>query len=224
MPRSILGRAQLLVVALIMVIAAAILDAYAHAHRFTLVQDALDVQLDGVLIALPQDTADRANSYVTAALIGSSIALVVAAVAWVMWQVRAAQLARGRIDGWRGDPRTGALVWFAPLVNLVAPPLVVAALMRAWSRPAPLLIGAWWFTWLASTVLAPFGTRRPEALADQRLPDVLAIASDVFLVAAGLLAIGVVRRITDAALGEEDAALLAADQEDPGGDGQAASA
>lgn len=194
--RTLEGRAQLAIITLWLSVALAVADAYAHANRLKLVQDALDGLPEGTFIAIPAAELERADDYVTAALIGSTLALVVTAVAWLAWQHRVAVLLRARTRGWRGDPRTGVVVWLLPVVNLVAPLLVVVELVRAAGRRMHVALAAWWLAWLGAAVLAGVGTSNPDALADQRLPDGLAVAGDVLAVAAALIAIGIVRHVT----------------------------
>ncbi len=99
--------------------------------------------------------------------------------------------------GWRADPRAGIAAWVVPVVNLVAPAVLLNALLRAASRPAPLLVTLWAVCWVGTTVLAGIATRNPQALADQRLPDALAIGGDILAVVAAVLAIGFARRLAD---------------------------
>lgn len=207
MLRTLSGRAYLAVILLWIAVGAAVLDAYAHADRLRLVQEALDSRPGDSDIALPADTVDRADTLVTIALVGSTVVLVLVALAWLAWQYRLAVLLRaagGRAPApdatWRTEPRTGVLVWLVPVANLVAPLVVVDRLARvAGQRIAP-LVAAWWVSWIASAVLTALGTGDPEALADQRLPDGLAVAGDVLTVVAAVLAIRIVSRLTDATL------------------------
>lgn len=196
MLRTLEGRAQLAIITLWLSVVAAVADAYAHASRLKLVQDGIDAQVERVPLQLPAADVDRADTWVAVALIASSVALVLTAVAWLAWQHRAASLLQTRTRGWRGDPARGVVVWLIPVANLVAPLLVVAELVRGAGLRMPLTLGAWWLSWLAAAVLAGFGTKHPDVLADQRLPDGLAVAGDVLTVAAGLLAIGIVRHLT----------------------------
>lgn len=200
MLRTFEGRAQLAVILLWVTVAASIADAYAHVNRLRIVQDAVDNQVEGVLLAVPSDVIDRADTYVSVTLVVSTLALLLAAGMWMAWQHRAHRRLAPQLTGWRADPRASVIAWIVPVVNLVAPLLVVATLLRAAGRRSVLLLAAWWTTWIAATVLAGFGTSNPEALADQRLPDALAMLGDGLSVAAAVLAIGVVRRLTDGVL------------------------
>ncbi len=212
--RTLEGRAQLTVILLWVTVAASIADAYAHVNRLRIVQDAVDNQVEGVLLAVPADLIDRADTYVSVTLVVSTVTLVVAAVLWMAWQFLGHQRLTGALAGWRADPRTSVVAWVVPVVNLLAPVLVVAALLRAAGRRSVGLLVAWWVTWIAATVLAGFGTGNPRDLADQRLPDILAMVGDGLSVAAAVLAIGVVRRLTDGVL----------DRAEPAAEAQAASA
>lgn len=187
-------------------VAAAVADAYAHASRLRLVQDAIDAQVERVPLRLPADEVDRADTWVSIALVVSSVLLAITALAWLAWQHRVAALLRARTRGWRGDPGRGVAVWLIPFVNFVAPLLVVAELARGAGRRMQVTLAAWWLAWLGSAVLAGFGTKHPDVLADQRLPDGLAVAGDVLSVAAAVLAIGIVRHLTVAAADASQAA------------------
>lgn len=198
MLRTLEGRAQLAVIALWIAVVASIADAYAHVNRLRLVQDAVNTQVDGAVIALPADVLDRADTYVSITLVASTVTLVAAAVVWMTWQVHAHRRVTDGMSGWRAEPRMSVISWIVPVANLLAPVLVVAALFRAAGRNANDLLITWWLAWIVATVLAGVGTRRTENVADQRLVDGIAMLGDVVTVAAAVLAIGVVRRLTDA--------------------------
>lgn len=206
MLRTLEGRAQLAIITLWLSVAAAVADAYAHASRLKLVQDGIDAQVERVPLQLPADEIDRADGWVSLTLTVSSVLLAATAVAWLLWQYRVAVLLRARTRGWRGDPARGVAVWLVPVLNLVAPLLVVAELVRGAGRSMQLTLAGWWLAWLGSAVLAGFGTRNPDVLADQRLPDGLGVTGDVLAVAAALLAIGIVRHLTVAAADASQAA------------------
>jgi len=204
--RSLEGRAQVAVVALWLTVVASIADAYAHAHRLRLVQDAVEQQLPGVRLALPRDAVEHANDYVDIALVVSTVLLVVAAVAWLVFQVAAHRRLAPALSGWRASPRAGVVAWLVPVGNLVAPVLLVSGLLGAARARSVLLLAAWWASWLGSAVLTGIGTENPDVLADQRTIDALAIGGDALGVAAAVLAIGIVRRLLD---GAEEAAATA---------------
>ncbi|MEU9831007.1 DUF4328 domain-containing protein [Streptosporangium sp. NPDC048047] len=76
---------------------------------------------------------------------------VAAAVAYLSWLVRARQ----SVAPSRSPVAPVLAAWFVPVVNLVAPPLMLHRLWRD-SRPAPgggghwpVLLTAWWLSWLA---------------------------------------------------------------------------
>ena len=160
MHRPLADRALVLVVALWAAVAAAILDAYAHANRISVVQGAVNEQerLEGVAVQVDPDLVDSADLYVTLGLVAMAATLAVALLAWLWWRRSVA-----------GAPR---------------PRLLTAGAAAAA---------------LGALVLLVVGARDEEALADQRLPDGLSMGGDAVLVLAAVLAIGVVRRRTDAA-------------------------
>ncbi|NYF41897.1 DUF4328 domain-containing protein [Streptosporangium sandarakinum] len=76
---------------------------------------------------------------------------VAAAVAYLSWLVRA----RRSVAPSRSPVAPVLAAWLVPVVNLVAPPLMLHRLWRN-SRPAggggghwPVLLAAWWLSWLA---------------------------------------------------------------------------
>lgn len=204
--RTLEGRAQLTVILLWVAVAASIADAYAHVNRLRIVQDAVDNQVEGVRLAVPADVIDRADTYVSVTLVVSTVTLVVAAVLWMAWQLLAHRRLADAMTGWRADPRTSVVTWIVPVANLLAPVLVVAALLRVVGRRSTGLLVGWWATWIAATVLAGFATGNPRDLADQRLPDILAMVGDGLSVVAAVLAIGVVRRLTEGVLARAEPA------------------
>lgn len=164
MSRPLADRAQVLVVALWLAVAAAILDAYAHANRISVVQDAINAQetLEGVPVRVDPDLVDRADLYVTLGLVAMGATALLVLAAWIWWRRAVA-----------GDLR--------------------AARARGLAAGAggALLVGL---------VLLGVGARDEDVLADQRLPDGLSMGADALIVLAAILAIGVVRRRTDATL------------------------
>ncbi|WP_372790889.1 DUF4328 domain-containing protein [Paraconexibacter sp.] len=197
MLRTIEARAQAAVLTLWIVVAVAVADVYAHANRLRLVQDAVDEQVPGVPLRLPTDVVNRADAWVTIGLIASTLAFLLAAAAWLAFQYPVHRRLAADMTAWRASPRAGVAVWLVPVVNLLAPAVLLAALLRAAARPAPLLVALWWICWVGTTVLAGFATRNPEVLADQRLPDALAMGGDILAAGAAVLAIGFVRRLAD---------------------------
>lgn len=199
MLRTLEGRAQLTVVALWVAAVASIADAYAHVNRLRIVQDAVNTQVGDVAIAVPDSVIGRADDYVTITLVLSVVCLLAVAALWLPWQHAAHRRLADRLDGRVAEPRSGLLAWVVPGVNLLAPPLVLAALLRAAGRRAAALLAGWWVAWLAAIALAVVGTANPDSLADQRLPDGLAMIGDILALAAAVAAIGVVRALTEVA-------------------------
>jgi hypothetical protein len=93
--------------------------------------------------------------------------------------------------------------WFAPIVELIAPHQIVkelwvrSATTNAVERPpsgrAPWLVTAWWIAFLAGSYLGGMQIRAESPLA----PTALSLAFDAVAIVAALLAIAIVRRITD---------------------------
>lgn len=127
-----------------------------------------------------------------------------AALAWFAWLHAAYSNLRAMGSGTtRYKPAMAIVYWLAPVVDLFAPHQIVKEL---WLRSAtgnadeklppsraPRLVTAWWLLVLAGSYLGGMWIRAESPLA----PTALSLAFDAVAAAAAILAILVVRRITD---------------------------
>jgi uncharacterized protein DUF4328 len=121
-----------------------------------------------------------------------------AAISWLVWQFLAHVNARA-LSGRRGGlvPALGVLSWVVPVLNLIAPPLVIWAMLRAsdpdavspgdrargWSS---LLVLPWWAGWLTGGWLL-YIAFRPVIDGSPTYSEL--ITRDHFAIAASLVAI-----------------------------------
>lgn len=146
---------------------------------------------------------------VVSVLPGLALALA-AGVVWLVWQHRLAgtvpPAALRRSPGWH------VWSWLIPIVNLLFPFQNMADLHRALTpvtgsarvAPLPLSFRFWWMAWLASSAFA-FGAARVASLPDVTLAalgqaSVVAAIGDGLEIIAAVLAIGIVGRLSRAAV------------------------
>jgi hypothetical protein len=143
-----------------------------------------------------------ADQLVTFAALLELLALVVAAVLVLRWQVTAHRNLPALGDA---EPRfgvgSGVASWFVPGVNLVRPLQVVGDLWRAGERGAavPALLRAWWAAWvvaLLAVVAAWTLLGEAEDVADRQRIDALRAGATALSALAAGLAIAVVARTT----------------------------
>jgi hypothetical protein len=127
-----------------------------------------------------------------------------ASLAWFAWLHAAYSNLRAMgTETTRYKPGMAVAYWFAPVVDIIAPHQIVKEL---WLRSAtgnmveklspsraPWLVTAWWILVLAGGYL---GAQQMQA-ADPIAPTALSIAFDALSATAAVLAIAIVRRITD---------------------------
>jgi hypothetical protein len=154
-----------------------------------------------------QDTVDFANN--AAAALGGLV--LITAVLFIIWMWRAAKNneALGRVQA-RLGPGWAIGGWFIPLANLVIPVLVMQDLWRGSDSSVPrgdirwrigsrsALVGWWWAAFILSLIRIGVGSSdRNQTLSQARTNTVLAIVGIGFTVAAAVLAILVVRKLTE---------------------------
>lgn len=144
-----------------------------------------------------------ADQLVKLAALLELLALVVAGVLFLRWQVAAHRNLPAL-----GDPvprvgvAAGVASWFVPVVNLIRPLQVVTDLWRAGDRgaPTPVLLRVWWIAWLLAAVAVVAAWTLLGDAADvgdrQRIDALRASATALSAVAAGL-AIAVVATATN---------------------------
>jgi len=129
---------------------------------------------------------------------------LVAAIAFIRWQ-RLAIRNTAFLGCERPSPGPALAVfqWFIPFVSLVLPYLSLRATAQ-WSRPpgrpsADLLLGWWWGAWVASNLglgIASTVQRVVEGTIPWIVATTVETTSTLLLVAAGVLALKVVRTLT----------------------------
>jgi len=103
----------------------------------------------------------------------------------------------------RYKPSMAVVYWLAPIVDCIAPHQIVKelwlrsaagnAVEKPPSERAPLLVTAWWIVFLVACYLGGRQVQAENPLA----PTALSFAFEAVTIAAALLAIAIVRRITD---------------------------
>jgi len=122
------------------------------------------------------------------------VGLVGGAVSVPMWMHRAFRnLPALGAQGLRWSPAWAAGAWFIPIANLFVPYHVMKELWPG-SDGEPLLVRRWWAAWIAAYALQVASNQL--ARYTRVGGDVTGILNDVVTVAAGVLLILVIRRIT----------------------------
>jgi Domain of unknown function (DUF4328)/Protein of unknown function (DUF2510) len=177
---------------------------FALTHRIDVIN-----QISRHTVTVPE--ARLADRLVGWATLASLVFLVPAGILFIVWQWRSAKNAEAL-------GRTGAQYgagwsiggWFIPLANLVIPVIILQDLWRSsdpesspdsWrTRPRSSLIRWWWGTIVVGWLAGRFGantTAGTASVSQLRSANETASAGAVLFVAASILAIFVVRRITD---------------------------
>ena len=214
MMRSIGGLAASLTVILWITVAVAVLGAIAFANRVAVTSDILGFDVGrgrfDEIFDLQQraDDADNLVGVAAGLMLLCSVVVLVLLVVW-MWRVaKNAELA-GRVRP-RFGPGWTIGGWLIPVANLVIPVLVMQDLWRAsdpsipegdpsWRRAAgSALVGWWWATHLLAAVRFGGGGEADsrDELESLRRFDALASFGMIAAIAAAVLLIFVVRRIT----------------------------
>ncbi|MFF8725363.1 DUF4328 domain-containing protein [Streptomyces sp. NPDC015171] len=159
---------------------------------------------DGAVGSGVVDRADHADALYSASGIAQGAALVAAAVVYLCWLWRARVNAEV-FDASRHTMKRGWTIggWFCPLVNLWFPRRIVA---ETWDASAPWgardghgLINAWWTVWIVGLLVGRFAatsSRHAETAAGLRDAARAMLLSDALDIAAAVLAVAVVLRLT----------------------------
>jgi hypothetical protein len=167
---------------------------------------ALDVSQILLADRLRDDQPGLAAALVLFSVVSGFIgALVVAAVFHGVWLYRAARNlpALGR-HGMKTSPGWCVGSFYVPFVNLIRPAMALAEVLRA-SDPAPqadgdgwrmaaassTLVGVWWSTWLASTLISNVASR----IADPRTTGFVGLAGSALMAVAAHACIRLMRTI-----------------------------
>ena len=154
--------------------------------------------LGGAAAGAAGDDALRRIAFVQLAV------FALAALAWFAWLHAAySNLKAMGSEATRYKPAMAIVYWLAPVVDLIAPHQIVKEL---WLRSAtgnaveklppsraPLLVTAWWIVFLVASYLGGSWIQTESPLA----PTALSLAFDAVAIAAALLAIAIIRAITD---------------------------
>jgi Domain of unknown function (DUF4328) len=156
------------------------------------------------------DQVDLNESVQTAVSFAQLAAFLLAAIFFLRWFHRAyANLAPLGAAGLPHGPGWAVGYWFVPILNLVRPATVAAAIWNASGpgspddsrrrRRQPALVVWWWLAFLGSGFLTTAGVRMwngAGSLAELRHAAMALLIADAFAFAAGCLAILFVRRTT----------------------------
>lgn len=186
--------------------AGAALSVAAYANRLSLIND-----IENGKVGF--DIVDRGNSsddFVGATNIAVAVLMVAIFVCLIIWMWRAAKNneALGRPQP-RLGPGWSIGGWFIPLAFFVIPVLVVQDLWRGsdgsvprgdmrWKiGPRSALVGWWWGLFLVSLLRGTGNTDSASTLSDIKSSDTLSLIGRLFAIAAAVLLIMVVRRLSD---------------------------
>jgi hypothetical protein len=181
-------------------------------------------RLGGTCVTVPSPTCRPVDAAHTVAAINhldgrarallntELVLLLIAGIAWLVWQHRSQRLLSERLEapGLRFTPGWAVGWWFVPLANLGVPPVAVSELWRAsggadgpgspWrARPVPAAL-RWWWAFVVASVAVAAVTRGQSDPASASFADVRAncaalVLGCAALVVAGILAIAVVRSV-----------------------------
>jgi multisubunit Na+/H+ antiporter MnhC subunit len=201
------GLVTALTVLLVLDVLAGLFAIGALANRLAFINDVESLDF-GVNVRARANEVDDLAQAAGITMIVLSLATV---VVFIIWMFRAA---RNNAGLGREHPRLGpgwAIGgWFIPLANLVIPVLVMQDLWRGSTASIPrgdmrwkiadrsALVGWWWAALLLSLLQGAVDTEDPETtLSDLRAADTLSIVGTCFRIVAAVLAILVVRKLTE---------------------------
>lgn len=204
--RSLRGLKTALTWLFALVAIGAVVSVASYANRLSVIND-IEHRTFG------SDIVDRANSsddFVSAANIAIAVLMLAIFVCFIIWIWRAAK--NNEALG-RPQPRLGSGWaiggWFIPLANLVIPVLVAQDLWRGsdasvprgdirWKiAPRSALVGWWWGLFLVSFLRGSSSSNNLNTFSELRTSDTLSLIGRVFVIGAAVLAILVVRRISE---------------------------
>lgn len=154
-----------------------------------------------------EQEAHQSDRYQMIIGIGGFALVVITGIFFLVWLNRSVKaLPEIGIRDFEYSPGWAVGYWFIPFINLVKPYQIVNDLVRAstgltrwFDLKASPLVGVWWVSWIVSGFLSRFAERRARgdnpALETLLESNLLSILSDIVTMAAGVLAIGLVRSI-----------------------------
>jgi hypothetical protein len=151
------------------------------------------------------DEIDAHDARIAAAGLVQAVAYVVCGIVFIRW-LRAAYRNLDRVaPGIRRYGHGWAIgAWFVPFLNFWRPKQIVNDVWRGsgiptdYGRP-PLLLLAWWLSWVAGLILGRFALRATldqDTIDDLRTADFWYIVSDLWDIANAVMAIAVVGHLT----------------------------
>ena len=178
----------------------------AYANRLSVINDIEHRSFGSNIV----DRANNSDDFVAAANIAVAFLMLAIFVCFVIWMWRAAKNneALGRPQP-RLGPGWAIGGWFIPLAFFVIPVLVAQDLWRGsdssvprgdirWKiGPRSALVGWWWGLFLVSFLRGSSSSNNLSTFSELRTSDTLSLIGRVFFVAAAVLSILVVRRISD---------------------------
>ena len=178
----------------------------AYANRLSVINDIEHRSFGSDIV----DRANNSDDFVAAANIAVAVLMLAIFVCFVIWMWRAAKNneALGRPQP-RLGPGWAIGGWFIPLAFFVIPVLVAQDLWRGsdasvprgdirWKiGPRSALVGWWWGLFLVSFLRGSSSSDNLSTFSDLRTSDTLSLIGRVFFVAAAVLSILVVRRISE---------------------------
>ena len=178
----------------------------AYANRLSVINDIEHRSFGSNIV----DRANNSDDFVAAANIAVAFLMLAIFVCFVIWMWRAAKNneALGRPQP-RLGPGWAIGGWFIPLAFFVIPVLVAQDLWRGsdssvprgdirWKiGPRSALVGWWWGLFLVSFLRGSSSSNNLSTFSDLRTSDTLSLIGRVFFVAAAVLSILVVRRISE---------------------------
>ncbi len=208
--RSLRGLTTALTVLLWLAAADALFGIIAYVNRLSVLNDIINGTFDSNLAQRASDSRDMLNAATTImALLSLAIFVLV-----IIWMVRAMKNneALGRVNP-RLSPGWGIGGWFIPLANFVIPVLIFQDLWRgsdptvarrdpAWrTSRGSALVGWYWAAYVISSArfLSEGSDNKVhnfDDIRDFRTHDRIALAGTVTAIAAAILGIQVIRRVT----------------------------
>jgi uncharacterized protein DUF4328 len=153
---------------------------------------------------LTQQEVQRADDFVGGVAGIDAMLFLATAITWLVWQHHGqANLERAGAAGLRFTPGWAVGWWFVPFANFVKGFQSIRELRLASERPSgwvhdrtPPILGWWWAFWLLSAISIGWWNTSTTA-ASLRTSDRVELYSSVFEIVAAVLAIRIVRAITD---------------------------
>ncbi|TDE09124.1 DUF4328 domain-containing protein [Jiangella asiatica] len=197
-PASLGGLRTALTVLLAIIAAISAVTVVAYLLRIAYVVDVLD---DG---GADPDRADALDAFMAACVVLWTLMLLAIAPVFIVWQYRHAKNAR-LLGSVMWGPGWAVGGWFIPIANLFIPARQVYVSSRfsdPRGRAAGVVVGWWLCLVLASTLNRAVSTYEPEGLGYDylrglRTADSLGVAAEMAFIAASVLAVVMVRRLSD---------------------------